>query len=105
MYFTYLANILNEVLHGFAVDYESELGTSRSDLFKLFKKALARDHEQSVDVSAFSLEEAQLLLKCSHLCLREIEDWEFRTRFGIPRETAIETNRLLSNYIESQRKN
>jgi hypothetical protein len=104
MYFTYFANILNEVLHGFAVDCESDLGTSRSSLIKLFKKALARDHEQSVDVSSFSLEEAQFLLKCSHLCLKEIEEWEFHTRFGIRRETAIEINRLLSNYIESQSK-
>jgi hypothetical protein len=105
MYFSYLTNILNEVLCGFHVDHESVLGVNRNRLEELFKKARARDREEPIDLRVFSSEEAQMLLKCSQLCMKELEGWEFDTRLGVSREEANETNRMLSGYIDSHGEN
>ena len=96
----YLVNALNEVLHGFSVDYVQALGTAQSKIFELFQKLTALCQESGFGLEKLSVAEVQLLLKCSKLCLAEIDAQEFATRLGESAETALKVNDQLSRYIE-----
>ena len=96
----YLINVLNEVLYGFRVDFERTLGTMQDEIVRLFQKLTALCQGKALDPEALSLAEAQLLLKCSKLCLTEIDAQEFATRLGESTEAANNVNQQLSQYIE-----
>jgi hypothetical protein len=91
---------LNEVLYGFRVDYERTLGTAQNEVVLLFQKLTALCQGRSLDPKAFSVVEAQLMLKCSQLCLAEIDVQEFATRLGESTEAASSVNQQLSQYIK-----
>jgi hypothetical protein len=90
-------NVLNEVLHGFKVDYEGMLGTTREDINKLFQRLDLLSNEK--EAVALSEPESRLLLKCSNLCLNEIDEDEFDTRLGELPEQARQFNERLFQHI------
>ncbi len=96
----YLINVLNEVLYGFRVDYAQTLETLQSEIVKLFQKLNALCQGNVFDPEMLSVAEAQLLLKCSKLCLTEIDTQEFSTRLGESTKTALNINEQLSQYIK-----
>lgn len=96
----YLINALNEVLHGFRVDYVQTLGTLQSKVLEIFQRLTALCQGDGFALEVLSVEEAQLLLKCSKLCLAEIDTQEFATRLGESTETALHVNEQLLRYIE-----
>lgn len=95
----YLMNVLNEALYGFKVDYENTLGTTQEDVKELFQRLGAQCDNKAIETQRLSVADAQLLLKCSNLCLDEIDADEFDTRLGESPEEARQLNQLLLQHI------
>jgi len=81
---------MNEVLHGFPVDFKSALGIDRATVLATFQKLnsycsaqLAQSLPDSIDPS-----DADVLLACSRLCRQEFDSDEFETRLGSSLERA-----------------
>ena len=73
----YLHVVLNEVLHGFSVDYAKQLGTTPAELTGLFDKVHNVTSEQML-----LPKEAGLLGRIAQLCDEELGTDEFQTRTG-----------------------
>ncbi len=96
----YLINVLNEVLHGFSVDFVQTLGTTQGRVFEMFQRLKTACESEGLSLELLSAADARLLLRCSEVCLAEIDMEEFSTRLGETAETAFNVNRQLSNYLE-----
>ncbi len=96
----YLNNILNEVIHGFAVDYEKQLNTTRARLITLFEKVHRIDSER-----LFTPGEALLLVQVAKLCDEELGIEEFFTRTGYTleesQEIALRLERIAAGQIHA----
>lgn len=97
----YLSNALNEVLNGFRVDYEKTLGTERGSVRRLFEKLRSVCDQKAPLLQRISPEEARIILKCSDLCLRELDADEFEVRLGEAPEAARRINQEVSSYVEA----
>jgi len=95
----YLSNALNEVLNGFRVDFENTLGSRQEDVSQLFQKLSVLCDGKALHLERISLVEAKLLLKCSNLCLQELDADEFETRLGESPEVARQVNHAISSYV------
>jgi hypothetical protein len=95
----YLMNVLNEALCGFKVDYENTLGATQEDVKKLFQRLDVLSDNNVLETQGLSVADAQLLLRCSNLCLNEIDADEFDTRLGGSPEGARQLNQLLLQRI------
>ena len=89
----YLLNTLNEVLHGFPVDFQNTLGCEREHVLEVFRKldACCQSGRPCIEVS-----DARLLLTCSRLCREQMDADEFETRLGVPIEGALLVEKDLS---------
>ena len=89
----YLLNTLNEVLHGFPVDFQKALGCEQQHVLEVFRKlgACCQSGRACVDAS-----DARLLLNCSRLCREELDGDEFETRLGVGIERALQVEKDLS---------
>ena len=94
---TYLNNILNEVVNGFAVDYERQLGVTRARLVLLFEK-LDRIRSELM----FTPEDAALLVRAARLCDEELGVDEFHVRTGYTLEESHEIAARLERLAAGQ---
>ena len=97
----YMNNVLNEVLNGFEVDFETMLGTKRERILEIFKSLrLACDEGKPIE-KQLSREDVKFVLRCSNLCLQEIDADEFETRLGESVEEAMLANEAMLLYIDN----
>jgi hypothetical protein len=80
----YLLNTLNEVLHGFSVEFKTALGSDQATVLETFRQLESRCEDKTGVLlsSSISRTEAELLLNCSRLCRKEFDPDEFETRLG-----------------------
>lgn len=92
----YLLNTLNEVLHGFPVDFQNTLACEQEHVLEVFRKldACCQSGRPCIEVS-----DARLLLTCSRLCREQMDADEFETRLGVPVEHALLVERDLSTML------
>ncbi len=95
-----VVNILNEVCHGIGTNY-AELGCKYEDVFALLRKIAAYEAEEDKSEDAIFLEltdrEIEILKMCFEEVFKQIEEWEFSIRVGIPKTEAINTKEKLTN--------
>jgi len=82
----HLGNLLNEVLHGFAIsDWEVEMRHTKNETRLLLQRLHDSYHAASDDAVLnleFSRDEIEMLSNSGRLCLAEFEDAEYQTRVG-----------------------
>jgi hypothetical protein len=80
----YLLNTLNEVLHGFSVDFKTALGSDQTSVLETFRRLESRCADKTGVLLSNSINrpDAELLLSCSRLCRKEFDPEEFETRLG-----------------------
>jgi hypothetical protein len=86
----YLLNMLNEVLHGFPVDFKLALGAEQGAVLEMYRSLegwCAGGTSRSLS-SCIDQANANVLLSCSRLCRQEFEPDEFETRLGSSMERA-----------------
>jgi hypothetical protein len=96
----YLLNSLNEVLHGFPVDFQATLGYGREHVQEVFSTLDARCKPAGRLISeCVDRSQVILLLACSRLCREELDADEFETRLGISLERALEVEAEISTLL------
>jgi hypothetical protein len=68
-YCDYLPNLLNEVFHGFPVNFEADLKTEEEEAERLVQKLDSCSAAGDKPENLLSAKDARLLLNCASLCL------------------------------------
>ena len=97
----YVLNTLNEVLHGFSVDFRTALGSDRDAVLETFRQLENRcaDKTGVLLSSSINRTEAGLLLNCTRLCRKEFDPEEFETRLGSSLDHAMLVEGALAELV------
>lgn len=97
----YLLNTLNEVLHGFSVDFKTALGSDQATVLETFRRLEIRcaDKTGVLLSSSINRAEAELLINCSRLCRKEFDPEEFETRLGSSLDHAMLVEGALAELV------
>lgn len=79
-----IINVLGEVCWGFQIDnFEEKIG-AKKEIVEAFLKRLLREEKAGVVETHLNEFEVKILRKALSEVEKEIEEWEFETRIGIP---------------------
>jgi len=79
-----IINILGEICWGFDIgDFEKKIGTNKRIVETLLRKLLKNEKEESIKIS-LNLSEVNIIKNALKEVEKEIEEWEFPIRIGMP---------------------
>jgi hypothetical protein len=93
-----LLNILNEVCHGISINnFENVIGAKKHAVIDLLEK-ISKDEKKEDPMLSLDRSELTILIKSFDAVFKQIGEWEFQTRIGIPIHEAIRLkNKLILN--------
>jgi hypothetical protein len=81
-----IINILGEICWGFLIDnFEEKIGVKKETAETLLKRLLTEEKEGIVE-TYLNNSEVKIIKKALYEVEKEIEEWEFQSRIGVPLE-------------------